>query len=105
MSHRGYFIWRAGAAASAAALALFLGPAAQAVPSSVSFTDQLFNGVIGALPQQADGVSGESTYKNPRDRSASWWPRLPTSTLTFSDGSARNQSYDAATAARGYECI
>jgi hypothetical protein len=31
----------------------------------VPFTHQLFNGVIGPLTQQADGVSGESTYKNP----------------------------------------
>ena len=72
---RGLLHLGAAAAASAAPLALFLGPAAQAaqaILSGVPFTCQLFNGVIGSLTQQADGVSGESIYKNPRNRSASW---------------------------------
>jgi hypothetical protein len=68
VSHLRTFIWRAAAAASAVALASFLGPAAQAAQGGspgVPFTHQLFNGVIGPLTQHADGTVGESTYKNP----------------------------------------
>jgi hypothetical protein len=82
-------LWQASAAASALALASFLGymgPAAQAAQGGTPgapFTHQYFNGVIGPLTQQGDGTVGESTYKNP-----------PSPICTLATSSAANVNTD-----------